>query len=100
MSGGVSLTASDQEIEARIVDVLAAAREDLAKRGTVPPYTAPPLPTNYKEQFFGDYLKIARYSEDGLRIVVQVVLDAEQKPYYIGVRVDAFEDPTQNEKTA
>lgn len=101
MSGSVPLEATDEEIEARIIDVIDAARVDLARHGALPPYSAPPLPTNCKPQFYGDYLKIARYSDEGLRIVVQVVLDIEHKPWYIGVRTDAFIPAldTQKEKT-
>lgn len=86
MEGSVGLGATDTEIESRIIDVLDAARKDLAARGVMPPFTAPPLPT-----VFGDDLNVARYSDDGLRIVVMTVLDIESKPWYIGVRVDALE---------
>ncbi len=90
MTGSTPLDATDDQIEARILDVLDAARKDLAARGIHAPYSAPPLPTNFKTQIFGDYLKIARYSDDGLRIVVQTVLDVDMQPWYIAVRTDAF----------
>ena len=85
MEGGVPLDATEGQIEARISDVADAFRKDLTARGIAPPYIAPPLPTR-----FGEYLKIARYSDDGLRIVVLTVLDVESKPWFIGVRCDAF----------
>ncbi len=102
MTGGVPLNATDEQIEARILEVCEAARKDLAERGIIAPYSAPPLPDNFPPQFYGDYLKIARYSDDGLRIVVQTVLDVDNKPWYIVVRTDAFGQPALacNEKTA
>ena len=90
MSSSVPLGSSDDVIGARIVDVLAALRAELLRYGTTAPYSAPPLPTNEAQQLYGDDLKLARYSEDGLRIIVQIARDVEHKPWHVVVVADAF----------
>lgn len=85
INAGVPLDASDNDIELCIEKALTFAREDLASRGVYPPFAAPPLPSP-------DLILLGRMSEDGLRIVVQTVLDIDGQPWFIGVRVDAFEN--------